>query len=42
VRTRCPDTTFSVSIVRYTAANTTVLDHRLGDAVNIETDIMMR
>lgn len=35
-------TTFSVSIVKYTQANTTITEGRVGDPVNIETDIMMR
>lgn len=35
-------TTFSVSIVRYTQSNTTITEGRVGDPVNIETDIMMR
>jgi riboflavin synthase len=34
--------TFSVSIVEYTREHTNVLDRRVGDSVNIETDIMMR
>ena len=35
-------TNFAVSIVRYTQANTTIVEGRVGDTVNIETDIMMR
>lgn len=34
--------TFSVSIVNYTQANTTITTSCVGDPVNIETDIMMR
>lgn len=35
-------TTFSASIVGYTQANTTITEGRVGNRVNIETDIMMR
>jgi riboflavin synthase len=35
-------TTFSVSLVRFTQLNTTLLDRQLGALVNVETDIMMR
>jgi len=35
-------TTFSVSVVRYTQSNTTITAGRVGDPVNLETDIMMR
>jgi riboflavin synthase len=34
--------TFSVSVVGFTRANTTLLQRAVGDAVNIETDILMR
>ncbi len=34
--------TFAVSLVQYTQANTTLLDKRPGDRVNIETDIIAR
>src|SRR5262249_59878418 len=36
------DLTFSVSLVDFTQAHTTLLERRVGDPVNIETDIMMR
>src|SRR5262249_22888143 len=36
------DLTFSVSLVDFTQAHTTLLERRVGDSVNIETDIMMR
>jgi riboflavin synthase len=35
-------TTFSASIVRYTQSNTTITEGKVGDPVNIETDVMMR
>jgi riboflavin synthase len=34
--------TFSVSIVQYTGEHTNALERKIGDPVNIETDIMMR
>jgi len=34
--------TFCVSIAQYTREHTNVLDRRIGDPLNIETDIMMR
>lgn len=34
--------TFSVSVVKFTQANTTTLEKAVGEAVNLETDIMMR
>lgn len=34
--------TFSVSIVKYTADHTTVLEKSVGDTVNLESDILMR
>jgi riboflavin synthase len=34
--------TFSVSVVDYTQANTTLLDYAPGEPVNLETDILMR
>jgi len=36
------DDTFSVSLVDFTQAHTTLLDREPGDAVNLETDILMR
>ena len=36
------DLTFSVSLVDFTQAHTILLERRVGDPVNIETDIMMR
>lgn len=36
------DDTFSVSVVGFTQENTTLLQRAVGDAVNIETDILMR
>lgn len=36
------DITFTVSVVRFTQENTTLLQRAVGDAVNIETDILMR
>ena len=36
------DLTFSVSLVAFTQAHTTLPERRIGDPVNIETDIMMR
>src|SRR5215831_16098820 len=36
------DLTFSTSLVDFTQAHTTLLERRVGDPVNIETDIMMR
>lgn len=36
------DDTFSVSVVGFTQENTTLLERAVGDAVNIETDILMR
>ena len=36
------DLTFSVSLVDFTQAHTTLLERRVGDPVNIETDILMR
>jgi riboflavin synthase alpha subunit len=36
------DRTFSVSIVRFTADHTTVLEKRVGDLVNLESDVMAR
>jgi riboflavin synthase len=35
-------TSFSISVVRYTQENTTISEGRVGDTVNVETDIMMR
>lgn len=34
--------TFSVSVVGFTQENTTLLQRAVGDAINIETDILMR
>ena len=34
--------TFAVSLVQYTQAHTTLLEKRVGDSVNIETDIVAR
>jgi len=39
---RKTDDTFSVSVVRFTQENTTLLRRAVGDAVNIETDILLR
>jgi len=36
------DLTFSISLVDFTQTHTTLLERRVGDPVNIETDIMMR
>jgi riboflavin synthase len=36
------DLTFLVSLVAFTQAHTTLLERKVGDPVNIETDIMMR
>lgn len=36
------DDTFSVSVVGFTQRNTTLLQRAVGDAVNIETDILLR
>src|SRR4051794_28865096 len=36
------DDTFSVSLVDFTQAHTTLLDREPGDAINLETDILMR
>jgi riboflavin synthase len=36
------DTSFSVSIVAYSQAHTTITDRRVGDLVNLETDILAR
>lgn len=36
------DNTFSVSVVGFTQENTALLERAVGDAVNIETDILMR
>lgn len=36
------DDTFSVSVVGFTQENTALLQRAVGDAVNIETDILMR
>lgn len=36
------ETTFSVSLVNFTQAHTTALQREIGDAVNLETDIMLR
>lgn len=35
-------TTFSVSVVKFTQENTTLLDRMIGESVNVETDIIMR
>jgi riboflavin synthase len=35
-------TRFSVSVVKFTQQNTTLLDRVIGEPVNIETDIIMR
>ena len=34
--------TFSVSVVKFTQENTTLLDRLIGESVNVETDIVMR
>jgi riboflavin synthase len=39
---RKTDQNFSVSLVKFTQNNTTVLDKQIGDLVNLETDILMR
>jgi riboflavin synthase len=36
------ETTFSVSIVSYSQDHTTITDRRVGDLVNVETDILAR
>ena len=38
----CEETTFSVSIVSYSQDHTTIPDRRVGDLVNVETDILAR
>lgn len=35
-------TSFAVSVVAYSAAHTTITERRVGDAVNVETDILAR
>ena len=39
---RKTDEGFSVSVVKHTQQNTTILDRQVGDTVNLESDIMMR
>jgi len=39
---RKTDQAFSVSVVKFTQQNTTLLDKEIGDLVNLETDILMR
>ena len=36
------ETSFSVSIVSYSQDHTTITDRRVGDLVNVETDILAR
>jgi len=36
------ETTFSVSLVNFTQAHTTMLELEIGDEINLETDIMIR
>ncbi len=38
----CEETSFSVSIVSYSQDHTTITDRRVGDLVNVETDILAR
>ncbi|HEY49491.1 MAG TPA: riboflavin synthase [Dehalococcoidia bacterium] len=39
---KCDETSFTVSLVAYTQKNTTLLNRKPGDAVNLEIDIMAK